>query len=387
MIQRAHEVNVLKNLLAANPIVAILGPRQVGKTTLARMLWKASAKRGAYFDLEDPQHISKLEDPMLALKDLKGLVIIDEIQRRPELFPVLRVLADRPRLPARFLVSGSASPSLLQQGSESLAGRIAYHYIDGFRLDELPHKAMEQLWVRGGFPKSYLARTASLSYTWRQGFISTFLERDLPQLGVKVSAQTLRRFWSMAAHYHGQICNFSELGRSLGVADTTVRSYLDILTSALMLRQLQPWHENIGKRQVKSPKIYWKDSGILHAFLNVRSKEDLLAHPKGGASWEGFILEQVLAITEAQPEESYFWSTQAGAELDLLLIRGRKRYGIEIKMTSAPRVTPSMKIAMKDLNLAKLDVIYAGEETYPLAKGIRAVGASQILKEISLSTT
>ena len=383
MIKRKQELGILQVLLSANPVVAILGARQVGKTTLARMLWEAAPQKGAYFDLENPQHLSKLEDAMLALRDLKGLVVIDEIQRRSDLFPVLRVLADRPRAPAKFLVLGSASPELLKQGSESLAGRIAYHYIDGFRLPELPGDSIEKLWLRGGFPKSYLARNLSLSYDWRRDFISRFLERDLPQLGIKIASHALRRFWNMVAHYHGQVWNSSELGRSLGVADTTVRSYLDTLTSALMIRQLQPWYENVGKRQVKSPKIYLKDSGLLHTFLNIHAVEDLLVHPKCGASWEGFILEQVLAIVQARPEECYFWATHAGAELDLLLVRGRKRYGIEIKRSSAPHLTPSMKIAMKDLKLNQIDIIYAGPDTYPMAKGVRAVGSLRMVKDIS----
>jgi predicted AAA+ superfamily ATPase len=309
-------------------------------------------------------------------------VIIDEIQRYPDLFPLLRVLADRPRKPARFLVLGSASPELLRQGAESLAGRIAYHTLGGFSLAEVGKEQYERLWLRGGFPRSYLARTNAESTEWRRGFIRTFLERDLPQLGFIIRSTTLRRFWTMLAHYHGQVWNASEFGRSFGVADTTIRNYLDVLTSALVVRQLRPWHENIGKRQVKAPKVYLADTGILHTLLNIETAKDLHGHPKMGASWEGFIMEEVVRRLGVRSDECYYWATYAGAELDLLVAHGGLRFGFEIKRTTAPRVTPSMRSALHDLKLRSLDVIHAGEETYRLEKNIRAVSINRLLDDI-----
>jgi hypothetical protein len=299
------------------------------------------------------------------------------------LFPVLRVLADQPKLPARFLILGSASRDFLQQGSETLAGRIVYHQLGGFSTDEVGAGKQPLLWLRGGFPRSYLARSGRESMEWRRAFITTFLERDLPQLGITIQAATLRRFWTMLAHYHGQIWNASEFGRSFGVADTTVRNYLDVLTSALVMRQLQPWYENLSKRQVKSPKIYLMDSGLLHALLNLRTSKDLDSHPKVGASWEGFLIQEVVRRLEANPEECYFWATHAGAELDLLVVRGRRRLGFEFKRTTAPRVTPSMKSALGDLGLQRLDVIHAGEKTFPMARKIRAVSAERLLDDLA----
>jgi hypothetical protein len=317
---------------------------------------------------------------MLALERLRGLVVIDEIQRKPELFPALRVLADRARKPARFLLLGSASPDILRQGSESLAGRISYHILPGLSLAETGET--DRLWLRGGFPRSYLARSEKESSAWRREFIAAFLERDLPQLGIRTPAATLRRFWNMLAHYHGQIWNSSEFGRSFGVADTTVRGYLDTLTSAFVVRQLQPWTENIKKRQVRSPKVYLEDSGILHYFLGVSGRTELENHPKVGASWEGFALSQVVQCLGARPEEIYFWATHAGAELDLLWIRGRKRFGFEFKRTSSPRMTPSIRAAMEDLNLKKLFVIFPGKEGYALGRGINAVGLDSIRNQL-----
>ncbi|HOD82265.1 MAG: hypothetical protein BWX88_03122 [Planctomycetes bacterium ADurb.Bin126] len=373
MIERNRELDTVLRLLRRCPVVAITGARQVGKTTLARQIaqrWKTPA---AFFDLEDPQDLARLADPMLVLGDLRGLVIVDEIQRRPELFPALRVLADRPRTPARFLVLSSASPDLLRQGSESLAGRIMYHELGGFSLDEVGLKHHPRLWLRGGFPRSYLAASDSGSFQWRRGFVRTFLERDLPQLGISISAVALRRFWTMLAHYHGQIWNSSEFGRSFGVADTTVRSYLDRLTGALVVRQLTPWIENVGKRQVKSPKVYIADSGLMHALLDVRTCRDLERHPKVGASWEGFAIGQVARHLQAADEECFFWATHGGAELDLLIVRGRTRWGFEIKRTTTPSITPSMRSALDTLRLKRLYVIYAGQHTFDLARNIRAV--------------
>lgn len=336
----------------------------------------------SYFDLENPEDFSRLSDPMLALKNLKGLVVIDEIQRYPDLFPVLRVLADRPRRPARFLILGSASPELLRQSAESLAGRIFYHELNGFSIEELGISNHNQLWLRGGFPRSYLTRTNDDSFEWRQGFVRTFLERDLPQLGITIRSATLRRFWTMLAHYHGQTWNASEFARSFGVADTTIRNYLDLLSSALVVRQFPPWRENIKKRQVKAPKVYLKDSGILHALLNLRSLKDLEGHPKVGASWEGFILEQIIRILGAATDECFFWATHSGAELDLLIVRGRKRWGFEIKRTSAPKITPSMHMALKDLNLQRLDIIHAGEESFQMHSKVRAVSINKLLTDL-----
>jgi len=382
MIDRPREIKTLRGLISRNPVVGIIGARQVGKTTLARSFVAQMRGLAHYFDLENPEDEARLGDPMLALKGLKGIVVIDEIQRIPGLFPVLRVLVDRPRPAARFLVLGSASPELLRQGSETLAGRIIYHELKSLALDEVGVIHQARLWLRGGFPRAYLARTTAASDEWRRGFIRTFLERDLPQLGINIRATTLRRFWTMLAHYHGQIWNSSEFARSFGVADTTVRNYLDTLTSALVVTQLQPWHENISKRQIKSPKIYLTDSGILHALLNITRMRDLENHPKLGASWEGFVINQVIRQLGARSEECYFWGTHAGSELDLMIVSGQWRLGFEVKRSSSPRLTPSMRNALKDLKLRSLDVIHAGEQTFGLAERIRAVAFSRLLKDI-----
>lgn len=309
-------------------------------------------------------------------------MVIDEVQRHPELFPVLRVLADRTDTPCRFLILGSASPHILRQSSESLAGRIFYHRLDGFGLEEVGVSHINRLWLRGGFPRSYLAGTERESLEWRQGFVLTFLERDLPQLGISIQSTTLHRFWRMLCHYHGQIWNASEFARSFGVADTTVRNYLDTLTGAMVVRQLQPWHENISKRQVKSPKVYLEDSGLLHCLLNLPEQYDLEGHPKVGASWEGFVIQQLARLLPARRDECFFWATHAGAELDLLVVRGRVKLGFEIKRTSSPRVTPSMRNAMKDLNLQRLYLVHAGNDSFPLAEGIRAVPFARIREDL-----
>jgi uncharacterized protein len=383
VITRKNELETLRALLGRHRVVGILGARQVGKTTLARMLAETWPGAAFTFDLENPEDLARLTDPMLALKSLAGLMIIDEIQRLPDLFPVLRVLADRPDCPARFLVLGSASPELLRQGAESLAGRLYCHEIGGFTLEEVGPAHHERLWLRGGLPRSYLARSERESHEWRQGYTRTFLERDLPQLGVNVSAVTMRRFWTMLAHYHGQTWNASDIARSFGVADTTVRGYLDRLTSALVVRQLLPWHENLSKRQVKAPKVYIADSGVLHVLLNLRTLGDLTGHPKMGASWEGFVLDQLVRRLGVEREECFFWRTHAGAELDLLVVRGNQRMGFEIKRTSAPALTPSMRHAMADLKLGQLDVVHVGEHTFPLATGVRAVALSRLLEDVT----
>ena len=382
MIRRKYEIETLTKLIKRHPVVGIVGARQVGKTTLAREIADRIQGELHYFDLEKPEDLARLSDPMLGLKDLKGLIVIDEVQRLRDLFPIIRVLVDRPRSPSRFLILGSASPELLRQSSESLAGRIVYHYLNGFALDEIGRTNFKNLWLRGGFPRSYLSRSHADSHEWRRGFIQTFLERDIPQLGINIRSSTLSRFWQMLAHYHGQTWNASEFARSFGVADTTVRQYLDLLTSALVVQQLLPWHENISKRQVKAPKIYIADSGLLHGLLNLRNLRDLEGHPKVGASWEGFVIRQIIRQLRVGPEECFFWATYAGAELDLLVIRGRHRFGFEIKRTTSPRITPSMRSALNNLKLRHLDVVHAGESTFPLGEKIRAVAFERIMEDL-----
>ena len=375
-------VDSVGRALQAFPVVAVLGPRQCGKTTLARMCAARIASRPfCSFDLEDPTDLVRLEDPKLALQDLQGLVVVDEIQRVPGLFKVLRVLADRPKNPARFLILGSASPDLIRQSSETLAGRICFIELTPFQISEAGFENSTRLWVRGGFPRSYLARSDAQSLVWRRAFISSFLERDIPNLGIRIPSRSMRRFWMMLAHCHGQLLNASELGRSLGIADTTVRRYLDILTGTFMIRQLTPWYENISKRQVKAPKIYFRDSGILHAFLALESYEVLRAHPKLGASWEGFALEEILRALKIEQEEAFFWSSHGQAELDLLVVRGSRRIGYEVKYTSRPAVTKAMRIAIEDLKLERLDIVYAGQECFPLAGNVRAISLCQLLRE------
>lgn len=383
MIERTQHLLTLEGLLQRFPVVAILGTRQTGKTTIARQLLARYPGPATLFDLEDPAELAQLTSPMLALRELRGLVVLDEIQRRPEIFPVLRVLADRPGIPARFLVLGSASQDLLQQSSESLAGRIAFHDLEGFTLAEVGEDALRTLWLRGGFPCSFLAPSDALSADWRDQFVRTFLERDLAQLGIQIPGTTLGRFWTMIAHHHGQIWNSSELARAFGVSDTTVARYRDILTGALVIRQLTPWHENLQKRQVKSPKVYIIDSGLLHTLLNLETFADLAGHPKIGASWEGFGLAEVIARLGARPRECFFWSTHSGAELDLLVVRGRRRLGFEFKYSDAPQVTRSMHIALADLKLDSLDMVHAGQHTFPLAEKVRALSLSRINTDLA----
>jgi hypothetical protein len=377
MIERPHHVTCVRRLLSEQPVVALLGARQVGKTTLARQVARSYGASVAFFDLESSRDLAKLADPMLALEPLRGLVVLDEVQRRPDIFPTLRVLADR-RRGARFLVLGSASPGLLRQTSETLAGRIAFHHLDGLSLREVGSRRASDLWLRGGFPRSFVARILGASLRWRRDLVSTYLERDLPQLGIRVPSTTLLRFWTMLAHVHGQILNWSELGRSMAVSDATIRHYVDVLASTFMVRMLPPWHENLSKRQVKAPKIYVRDSGILHALLDIETMHALEQHPKIGASWEGFCVESLIAQLGARPEQCYFWATHAGAELDLLVVAKGRRRGFEIKRTVSPRVTPSMQVALHDLKLDSLDVIHAGQDTFPLARKIRAVSLSRL---------
>lgn len=333
-------------------------------------------------DLEDPEDLARLEEPKLALAHLEGLVVIDEVQRRPDLFPVLRVLVDRPRAKTRFLIVGSASPELLRQSSETLAGRIVHHELDGLALDEVGIGNADSLWLRGGFPRSFLAASPEVSAEWRRAFARTFLERDIPELGIRIPGTTLHRFWRMLAHYHAQVWNGAELGRAFGVSATTVRRYLDLLTGALVVRQLPPWYANLGKRQVRSPKVYVADTGLLHTLLGIETREALEGHPKVGASWEGFALHEVVLRIGARPEECYFWATHAGAELDLLVVRGQRRLGFEIKRTTSPSVTRSMHSARESLGLDRLDVVHAGETTFPLAPGIRAVAFARLADDL-----
>ncbi len=369
MLPRTGLLAHIRAALARSRVVALVGPRQCGKTTLARIL--ARAGRVAYFDLEDPRSLAQLDQPMTALEGLRGLVVIDEVQLRPDLFPVLRVLADRRPLPARFLVLGSASPSLLRQSSESLAGRMEVIEIGGFSLAEVGARRLERHWLRGGFPLSYLARSQAASVAWRTQFVRSFVERELPQLGASLPPQALRRFWTMVAHYHGQVWNAAEPARSLGSAETTVRRYLDLLAGAYMVRQLAPWHENLGKRQVKSPKVYVRDSGLLHQLLGIGGAEELLAHPKCGASWEGYAIEQAIGVV--QPNEAYFWATHQGAELDLLLFKDGRRFGVEAKRADAPRLTRSMRIALDELKLEHLAILYPGSRGYALSDRVTVV--------------
>lgn len=376
MIQRASDLSLVHTALRRSRVVALLGPRQCGKTTLARQFVSPGSLN--YFDLEEPQSLARLSEPDIALRPLKKLVVIDEVQHRPELFRILRVLADRKPLPARFLILGSASPDLLRQSSETLAGRLETVALEGFRLSDLGSGAQARHWLRGGFPLAFTARSEADSLSWRRQFLQTFLERDMPQLGITIPAATLRRFWSMVAHYHGQIWNAAELARALAVSEPTVRRYLDLMAGVFMVRQLQPWFENLGKRQVKSPKVYVRDSGLLHALLGVATRTDLENHPKVGASWEGYAVEEV--IKSFRPDEAYYWATHNGAELDLLLFKDGRRIGVECKRADAPRLTPSMRTAMADLKLDHLYVLYPGAKSYTLAKKVEVVPLAKFLK-------
>ena len=379
MIKRPQLLARLRSGLKKNPAVALLGPRQCGKTTLARQL--AGASRSTYFDLENPVDLARLSEPMTALESLRGLIVIDEVQRHPDLFPILRVLLDRKPVRARFLILGSASPELLRQSSETLAGRIGIVERAGLTLEEVNRPDLNRLWLRGGFPRSFLARTEAASAAWREDFIRAFLERDLAQLGVRVPAGTMRRFWTMTAHYSGGIWNSSEIGRSLGEAHTTVRRHLDALASALVVRVLEPWYANVGKRLVKSPKVYIRDSGLLHTLLGIGDRRQLDGHPVVGGSWEGFVIEQILA--HLPKAKAYYWRTQAGAELGLLLFLRGRRIGIEIKRTDAPKRTPSMGSALEDLELHRLLVVYPGSVRYALGPTVEVLSLAQCVAELA----
>jgi len=374
MINRPAYTESVSRALRRSPVCAILGPRQCGKTTLAKAF--AARTKSVFFDLESPGDRMRLANPELALSPLRGLVVIDEVQTMPEIFSVLRVLADRKPIPARFLLLGSASPGIIRETSETLAGRVEFVDMGGFDLSETGVSKWRELWMRGGFPKSYLARSQADSAAWREGFIRTFLERDLPNFGIRVPAPAMRRFWTMLAHSHGQVWNASEIGRSMGLSDKTVRSYLDTLTETFVIRQLQPWFENIGKRQVKSPKIYLRDSGLLHALLGLGGPVQVESHPRVGASWEGFAMEQVLRRHKNQP--AWFWATQRGAELDLLVQDGNKRIGYEFKLSERPATTRSMRVAIEDLRLDELRIVCPGGVSARLDEGISVIGIENL---------
>lgn len=382
MIAREYHLENLNGLLEQFPVVALIGARQVGKTTLARMFVQQLDSDVHYFDLESTEDLARLSDTMLTLSPLNGLIILDEIQRRPETFPTLRVLADRHPSQVEFLILGSATLSLLKQSSESLAGRVAYYELQGLTMSEVNESEYDQLWLRGGLPMSYSATSDKRSYLWRRNFVQNFLERDIPQFGISIPSSTLGRFWSMVAHYHAQVCNSAELARAFGISHTTVRRYLDILESTFMLRSLKPWMGNIKKRQVKSPKYYFRDTGMLHYMLGISTRAELERHPKIGASWEGHIIENVIQALEVEDRHCFFWATHTGAELDLVIQTGGELRGIEIKRTSAPSVTPSMRSALSDLNLTQLDMIHAGDKSFALTERIRAVYASRMLEDL-----
>ncbi|MBA3464992.1 MAG: ATP-binding protein [Deltaproteobacteria bacterium] len=379
MIDRARHLQAIDAALRRSPVVSLLGPRQAGKTTLARAI-AGTRKRVTLFDLENPSDVARLTAPMTALEELRGLVIIDEVQRMPELFAILRVLADRPRTPARFLILGSADPRIVRGVSESLAGRVAHVDIGGFDLTEVGAERVRRLWLRGGLPRSYLARSDASSLAWRRDYVRDFLQRDLAELGITIPAATLGRFWTMVAHYHGGLWNAAEFARSLGTSEPTARHYLDILSGAWAVRQLQPWSENLGKRLVRSPKVYIREPGLLHALLDLTTFDQLFAHPKVGASWEGFAIEQVLAVTGAH--DAYFWATYQGAEIDLMIVRGGKRYGFEMKLADAPVLTKSIHIATADLRLERVFVISWGRTSYRLGDTAEVVSIHDLASRL-----
>jgi uncharacterized protein len=379
LLSRPSLRQAVQTALRRSRAVVLLGPRQVGKTTLARSF--VPAGHSHYFDLEDPAVEASFVAPMTLLGGLRGLVVIDEVQRAPELFKVLRVLLDREHdgqdRPTQFMLLGSASPALLRQTTESLAGRVEVIEVSGFTIEEVGPRQQEALWWRGGYPRSFMAASDVDSRQWRRDFMRMVVERDMPQLGIQVAAPAMQRFWAMLAHYHGQVWNAADLARSLGVNESTVRRYLDWLTQFYMVRQLQPWFENLGKRQVKAPKVYFRDTGLLHEQLGIHDAGVLSRHPRSGGSWEGFALEQVLQL--ALPDEAYFWATHAGAELDLLMLKDGRRVGVEFKRSDAPHLTPSMTTAMKDLRLDALYVVYPGTRRYALTAEVQVVPLAALL--------
>ena len=375
LLARPTPIGRIREALAVHPCAALTGPRQCGKTTLARQI-AAEAPGSTYFDLEAGIDRQRLAAPEQTLGRLRGLVIIDEVQRMPALFETLRVLVDRAGNDVRFLLLGSASPQLVKGVSESLAGRIGLVDLGGFNLGETGSDQWRTLWERGGFPRAFLARGTRASLLWRRNFVRTFLERDIPQLGINIPAESLRRFWTMIAHYHGQTWNAAEFARSLGSSEGTARRYLDILAGAFMVRVLPPWFENLNKRQVKAPKVYVRDTGLLHALLGIPAEDQLMGHPKVGASFEGFVVEQLLSGLESL--DAYYWATHAGAELDLLILHEGKRYGFECKFADAPGTTRSMRVALEDLGLEHLWVVYPGDEGYVLDDRISVLPVTEI---------
>ncbi len=376
IIERNQDINQINKYIKLFPVTAILGPRQSGKTFLANQI-----PYDHYFDLENPRDLARLDHPQLALEDLRGLIVIDEIQRKPELFSILRYLVDTNKH-QQYLILGSASVELIRQSSESLAGRIGYYYLNGFSIADVGVQNIKKLWIRGGFPRAYLAKSSNFAFLWLENYITSFLERDIPQLGISIPANTLRRFWTMLSHYHGQIINFSEIGRSFGISDVTVRNYIDILKGVFMVRILQPWQLNVKKRIVKRPKIYLRDSGVFHALMTINNEEQLLSHNKLGSSWEGFAFESIIKALGKRDEELYFWSTHSGAEVDLFWQDKGKNWAVEFKYSDAPKLTKSMQVALEDLNLAHLWIVYPGKEQYQLNKKITVVGLDNIIEKI-----
>ncbi len=374
MIKRSIDENKIRALMEQFPVTAIIGARQTGKTTLARQF-----NADYYFDLENPRDLAQLENPLLTLEDLSGLIVIDEIQRKADIFPLLRYLTDNnPK--QKYLILGSASRDLIQQSSESLAGRIAYYKLEGFRPNDIGLENWKKLWLRGGLPPSYLAEDDGKSFLWRQQYVTTFLERDIPQLGIHIPARTLRRFWIMLSHYHGQMLNYSEISRAFGISDMTVRKYVKILEGTFMVKTLWPWHTNVKKRLVKRPKLYFNDSGLLHALLSLETMDQLLTHPKLGASWEGFALNNLCRVLDKDENEYFFWATHSGAEVDLFWQDGGKSYGAEFKYADAPVLTKSMKIAVNDLGLTHLFVIYPGKSDYKISDKVSAISFRSMIK-------
>jgi predicted AAA+ superfamily ATPase len=374
---RQKFLSLVEKHFQIHKVCALLGPRQCGKTTFSRQF--ASLKKIPQiniFDLENPLDLERLREPMLALSDLQGFVIIDEIQYKPNLFSILRVLADKENI--KFLVLGSASRDLIKQSAETLAGRIGYIEMTPFDISEISE--INQLWLRGGFPLSYLAKSDELSFLWRQNYIKTFLERDIPNLGFSIPSMQLRKFWVMICHYHGGIFNASELGKSLGISYHTAKQYLDILEGTFMIRVLQPWYENLKKRQVKTPKIYFRDSGIYHTLLGLNNSESVIYSPKIGVSWEGFALEQTISYYNAETEECYFWSSHNTAEIDLLIFKDGKRIGFEFKYTDTPKITPSIKISLEDLKLDQIKIIFPGNINFKLSEKVEAIGLTSLVK-------
>lgn len=385
MIERKRHIQDILESFEDFPVVGVIGPRQVGKTTLAHQVARNYSEPARHFDLERGADLDRLAtDPEFVLTDQQGLVVLDEVQRLPDIYTTLRVLADRRPRPTKFLVLGSASPTMLQQTSESLAGRIRYHNLSGLGLYEIQPELQDSLWLRGGFPRSFLARSDQRAFVWLEELIHTFLTRDIPAMGLTLSPTLLRRFWTMLAHLQGQVWNASEIGRSLGVSDVSVRRYLEMMSDALLIRLVQPWYANIKKRQVKAPRIYFRDAGLLHALLGISSMEELLSHPKAGASWEGFVMEQVTESFRLRDHQVFFWRTHTGAEIDMVVQQGTNLIGIEIKRTSSPTVTKSIRSALTDLELAAVIVIHAGKDSYSLTEKVRAVSVYDLQTELHL---